>query len=60
MGDETRPRLAAFDGQRRHLGPDLSIAALAGEARLDMTHDAQRGRDVVENFADGLARADEV
>lgn len=60
MGDETRPRLAALDGQRRHLGLDLRIAALAGKARLDMTHDTKRGRDVVENLADALACADEV
>lgn len=41
MGNETGPRLAAFDGQRRHLGLDLRIAALAGEAGLDMTHDTE-------------------
>lgn len=35
MGDEARSRLAALDGQRRHLGLDLRIAALAGEARLE-------------------------
>ena len=60
MGDQTGPRLAAFDGQRRHLGLDLRIAAFAGEARLDMAHDTKRGRDIVENLADALACADEV
>ncbi len=44
-----------FGAERGGLIGRLRIAALAGEARLDMAHHVERGRDGVENLADGLA-----